>query len=77
MMPQRPCNVGDGASARGQQGRPDNDKDTRKSTMVTRCHCYEGGNTSLMTAMMPLQQGQQHYCIDGKDAWTAKMPAHQ
>jgi hypothetical protein len=28
-------------------------------------------------ATTPLQQGQQCYHIDGKDAWTAKMPAHQ
>jgi hypothetical protein len=26
---------------------------------------------------MPLQQVQQKYFDNGKDAWTAKMPAHQ
>jgi hypothetical protein len=26
---------------------------------------------------MQLQQGQQHYCNEGKDALTAKMPVHQ
>jgi hypothetical protein len=36
-----------------------------------------GNNSSLTKAMMPLQQGQQRCCNDGKDAWTAKMLAHQ
>jgi hypothetical protein len=39
-------------------------------------HCDKGNNTSLTTAMLPLGQGQQCYCNDGKNIWTAKMPAH-
>jgi hypothetical protein len=31
----------------------------------------------LKTSLMPSQQGQQQYFDNGKDAWTAKMPAHQ
>ncbi len=41
------------------------------------CHCDKGNNTSLTTSTMPSWQKQQHYCNNGKDAWTAKMPAHQ
>jgi hypothetical protein len=30
----------------------------------------------LKMATTPLRQGQQGYHDDGKDAWTAKTPAH-
>ncbi len=40
------------------------------------CHCDKDNNTSLRTAMTPLQWGQQCYCDNGIDTWTAKMPVH-
>jgi hypothetical protein len=40
-------------------------------------HCDKCEDTSLKTSLMPLQQGQQQYFDNGKDAWTAKMPVHQ
>jgi hypothetical protein len=40
-------------------------------------HCDKGSNTSLMMAITPSQQGQKCYHVDGKDAWTSKMPVRQ
>jgi hypothetical protein len=40
-------------------------------------HCDKGNGTSLTMATTPLQWRQQHYCNNGKYAWTAKLPAHQ
>jgi hypothetical protein len=45
--------------------------------MMVMCHCDKDEDTSLKTSSMPLQQGQQQYFYNGKNAWTAKMPVHQ
>jgi hypothetical protein len=64
----------------GQQHHCDNGKDACVLTMAMmplwqgQQHQLDNGNNAIA---LPLQQGQQHYPKDSKDAWFAKMPAHQ
>jgi hypothetical protein len=70
------CNVGNGAGII---------RVTTPQWWWQRCLHIDNGNNAIATRattsawqgqLLSLRQGQQRYCGNSKDAWTAKMPAH-